>query len=445
MSTAKVRSLRFRLIVATLSAISIVWIALSIAAWFEATAEVDILFDQHLGEFATLMAGLVSENATQEIAEHLEQPGFIPNITTQVWSKAGKLLFRTGDAPEQRLSAVEEGLSNSSSGGQQWRVFSKWDGSRDYLVQVAETTKTRESIKNELVNHLLLPIIAALPLLAGALIWLIGANLAPLSRLAESISQRSPERLDAIPLSEAPQELHPILDQLNRLFTRVDQSFEKERRFTADAAHELRTPLAAMHTHAQVARDSKEDAQRERSLDCLIEASERTTRLVEQLLTMARVDATTMGDRFVAVDLREAAAAALSMEAPLAFAKSMDLVLEEGSAAIVQGNPVLLTMLLRNLIDNAVRYSPAGTSVAVSTKLGSGAVVLEVIDSGPGIAAAERARVLERFTRIEGNQETGSGLGLSIVARIVELHCAHLELDAGTAGAGLCVRVTFPS
>ncbi len=443
MNTAKVRSLRFRLITATLSAISVIWIAVSIGAWYEATAEADMLFDQHLGEFAALMAGLVSENATQEIAEHLEQPGFIPSITTQVWSREGQLLFRTGDAPLQRLSAIEDGLSDSVSGGRQWRVSSKWDASRSYLVQVAETVETRAGIKRELASHFLIPIVAALPLLAGALIWLIGANLAPLSRLAESISQRSPERLDAIPLAGVPQELLPILEQLNRLFTRVGQSFEKEKRFTADAAHELRTPLAAMRTHAQVARNSEEGAQRDRSLDCLIEASERTTRLVEQLLTMARVDATAMGERFVAVDLREVAAAAIGMEAPLAIAKPVDLVLEEGSAARVQGNPVLLTALLRNLIDNAARYSPAGTSVVVSTKLEGGAVVLEVADSGPGIAVAERARMLERFTRIEDTQGTGSGLGLSIVARIAELHNAHLELDDGSAGIGLCVRITF--
>ena len=152
-----------------------------------------------------------------------------------------------------------------------------------------------------------------------------------------------------------------------------------------------------------------------------------------------------MGERFVNVDLREVATTVLSMEAPLAFAKSIDLVLEEGSAAIVPGNPVLLSVLLRNLIDNAVRYSPVGASVAVSTKLNGGDVILEVVDCGPGIEASERVRVLERFTRIENNQETGSGLGLSIVARIVELHSAQLELDVGLTGIGLCVRITFPS
>ena len=438
-------SLRFRLIAATLSAITVIWIAVAISAWSEAASEADHLFDQHLSQFGKMMAGLVSDSsAEEEIAEHLESPGFIPQTTTQVWSKDGELLFRTADAPPQRLSEVKEGFSNSLTGNEQWRVYSISDVKHRYLVQVAESATTRAGVKHEVAAHLLMPIVVALPLLAGALIWLIGASLGSLTRLAASIAQRTPERLDPIPLVGVPKELQPILEQLNRLFIRVGQSMEQERRFTADAAHELRTPLAAMRANAQVARSTHDDGERDRSLDRVIEASDRTTRLVAQMLTLARVDAAEVGDKFVSVNIREIAAEAIGLEVPLAFAKSIELGLEDGPDGKVRGNQVLLAVLVRNLIDNAVRYSPAGSAVTVVSRFEEGKAILEVIDSGPGIPADERVRVLERFARVEGHQETGSGLGLSISARIAELHKARLELADGPAGKGLCVRIVFP-
>lgn len=445
MNTSKVYSLRFRLIAATLSAITVIWIALAISAWSEATSEADRLFDQHLSQFGKMMAGLVSDSsAEEEIAEHLESPGFIAQTTTQVWSKDGELLFRTADAPPQRLSDVKEGFSNSVSGNEQWRVYSISDAEHRYLVQVAEGAVTRAAVKNEVAAHLLMPLVVALPLLAGALIWLIGANLGSLTRLAASIAQRTPERLDPIPLADVPRELQPILEQLNRLFIRVGQSMDQERRFTADAAHELRTPLAAMRAQAQVARATHDDSERDRSLGSLIEASDRTTRLVAQMLTLARVDAAEIGDKFISTNIRQIAAEAIGLEVPLAIAKSIDLGLEDGPDGMVSGNPVLLAVLVRNLVDNAVRYSPAGGTVTVITRVEEGKAILDVLDSGPGIPADERARVLERFARIDGHQETGSGLGLSIAARIVELHKARLELADGPGGKGLCVRITFP-
>ncbi len=445
MNASKVYSLRFRLIAATLSAITVIWIAVAIGAWSEATSEADHLFDQHLSQFGKMMAGLVSDSsAEEEISEHLESPGFLPQTTTQVWSKDGNLLFRTADAPLQRLSAVKDGFSNSVSGGRQWRVYSIPDAKDRYLVQVAEGAVTREAVKHEVATHLLMPLAVALPLLAGALVWLIGTNLGSLTRLAESIAERTPERLDPIPMADVPKELHPILKELNRLFVRVGRSMEQEKRFTADAAHELRTPLASIRAHAQVARATRDDNERSRSLDSLIEASDRTTRLVAQMLTMARLDAAEIGDQFVSANIWAIAAEAIGLEVPLALAKSIELGLEDGADAMVSGNPVLLAVLIRNLVDNAVRYSPPGGTVTVAARLEAGKVVLEVVDSGPGIPLAERARVLERFTRIDGNQEIGSGLGLSIAARIVEMHDAQLELVDGPGGKGLCVRVVFP-
>jgi two-component system sensor histidine kinase QseC len=445
MSAPRIASLRTRLLAGTLAAVAAIWIALALFAWREARHESDELFDAHLAQTGALLAGLVGEGAA-EIAEHLPSHRYARKVAVQVWAGGTRLLAHSAAAPDERLTQQDEGFSESQSGGRGWRVYSQWDAQRRYLVQVAETLDARRAVGREIASHLLAPLAIALPLLAVALVVLIRASLAPLSRLADSIGSRSPNRLDAIVLEEAPRELRPILAQLNRLFGRVADSLEQERRFTADAAHELRTPLAAMRTHAQVARASGDAAQRDHSLDRVVESVDRATHLVEQLLTLARLDAATLSGRFAPCELREVAAEALAQVAPLALAKAIEPALAESPRVEITGDRALLTVMLRNLIDNAVRYSPPETSVSVATgKTAEGDAQIEIVDQGPGIAPQERRRALDRFYRVAGGAESGSGLGLSIVARIAELHGARLELLDNPAGRGLRVRVVFPA
>ncbi|MCK9285695.1 MAG: sensor histidine kinase N-terminal domain-containing protein [Rhodocyclaceae bacterium] len=436
-------SLRLRLLAGALAAIAATWIALSFVAWRESIHEADELFDAHLAQTAMVVAGFVGDEA-DEIAQHLPSHRYARKVAFQIWGN-DRLLAHSAEAPEERLSAAEQGFSDATSGGRAWRVYSLRDESGHYLIQVAETHDARQALGRELAVHLVEPLALALPVLALALVLLIRANLAPLARLAESIGERSPDRLEAIPLAGTVRELHPILAQLNRLFERLHRSIDQERRFTADAAHELRTPLAAMRAHAQVARASTDIAERERALDKVVEASDRATHLIEQLLTLARLDAASLGGSFVACDLQQLAAAALAQAAPFALSKHVEPSLTEGPAKSVRGEPTLLSVLLRNLIDNAVRYSPPDSRlrVAVDTTA-EGGVQLDVVDQGPGIPAADRQRVLDRFTRIDASGESGSGLGLSIVARIAELHAARLELSEGEDGRGLRVRLAFP-
>ncbi|MDH4192364.1 MAG: ATP-binding protein, partial [Betaproteobacteria bacterium] len=353
-------------------------------------------------------------------------------------------LAHSAGAPTERLSAVDQGFSNSTSGGRRWRVYSQWDERRRTLIQVAETLDARRAIGRELASHLIAPLGVALPMLAIALVLLIRASLAPLSRLADSIGSRSPERLDPIARERAPRELHPIVEQLNRLFDRVARSLEQERRFTADAAHELRTPLAAMRAHAQVARASRDAAERDLALDRMVESVDRATHLLEQLLTLARLDAASIAGGFARCDLREPAAQAIAEVAPMALAKSIELALAESAAIEVTGDRTLLAVMLRNLIDNAVRYAPPGSRVEVSLGRGAhGGAWIEVVDQGPGIAAEERDRVLDRFYRVSGAGGSGSGLGLSIVARIAQLHAAQLGFADAPGGRGVSARLEF--
>jgi two-component system sensor histidine kinase QseC len=441
-------SLRMQLLAGTLAIVVVVWLGLGLFAWREAQHEADELFDAHLAQTAALLSTLVNasdRHDAEDFEEHLPSHHYARKVAFQVWEKGSRLLVHSPNAPADRLSSKDDGFDDADIAGQGWRVYSLWDRKQNLLVQVGETQEARTAIGREMAKNLLLPLAIALPLLALALIVLIGGRLAPLSRMAESIGQRSPDRLDAIPLAGAPRELHPVLDRLNALFARIGVSMEQERRFTADAAHELRTPLAAMRTHAQVALASRAEGEREAALVNVIAATDRATHLLEQLLMLARLDSTVSANGFETCDLRGLATDAVARAAPAAMDKDIELELQEGDAVAIRGQPTLLAVLMRNLIDNAVRYSPGGGRVRVAVTSHANGAVLEVTDSGPGIAAEERTRVLDRFYRITGSAESGSGLGLSIVARIAELHGAALELADNPDGHGLVARVKFSS
>jgi two-component system, OmpR family, sensor histidine kinase QseC len=434
-------SLRLRLLAGTLAIVTVMWTVMTVFAWFETRREANELFDAHLAQTQALLAATAGNDVDDDVIEHVPTHHYMPDAAFQIWTSDRQLLVRSTSASKHLLSLVENGYSDTA----QWRVYSSWTENKRYLIQVAENYESRNRISSELAAHLLLPLLVTLPLLALALIILIRRAFVPLNVLAESIGHRSPERLDAIPLSDTPRELHPILGQLNSLLDRVNRSLQQERNFTGDAAHELRTPLAAMRAHAQVARASQNDAERRHSLDSVITAVDRATHLTEQLLVLARLDAAETAITKSPRDLRTLAAEALALAAPAAMTKSIDLELAEGPALMVAVEPALISTLLRNLIDNAVRYSPAGSRVKVSLAQKGNEAHINIIDQGPGIPADELARVRDRFYRVVGSNETGSGLGLSIASRIVDLHRGCLELDNVVDEPGLCIKVVLPT
>ena len=434
-------SLQFRLLAGTLALVGVFWLVLSIIAWQSAVSEAEEMFDNDLAQTASLLAGLAGHEA-HELEADLPKPPYVADVAFQIWDNGTRLALRSETAPATRLSPVDAGFSDQGD----WRVYSLWDEDEKNLVQVAESRQGRFAVSRVLARHLMTPIAIALPLLALALVALIRSSLAPLSHLADSIGSRSPQRLEHIPVEQAPGELQPILAQLNLLLSRVEDSLWRERRLTADAAHELRNPLAAMRVHAQVALASQTAGERDMALDSVIAAIDRISHLIDQLLTLARLDTETLAAHFSRCDLRALAADVLAIEANTALTKTVNLELAIGSAAEVRFEPTLLAVLLRNLIDNAIRYSPPGGLVRVRTETSaSGEATVEVSDQGPGIGPEKRQRVLDRFYRIPGTVETGSGLGLAIVARIVELAGARLELADNPEGKGLLARVAFPA
>lgn len=439
-------SIKRRLLVTLLATVAVVWLSTVVQIYRDAQRRIDELLDAHLAQSAALVAAQSGGEIEDEMdIEHLPYPyPYNRQVVFQVWEHGQRLRLRSAHAPAERLSAQEQGFSDAVLDGSRWRVFSAWAGAGEFLVQVGERRAVRDQMVQALIKHLLKPLALALPVLA-LLLWVgVTRGLRPLTALGEQIQQRDPDNLSLLEVSGAPVEVAPLAESLNRLFERVRASLDNERRFTADAAHELRTPLAGLMAQAQVARAATLDAERRHALEQVIEGCRRAAHLIEQMLTLARLDP----ERIVApsrtCDLRRVATKAVAELAPLALAKDIALELSAGDPVEVVGNAELLRVLLRNLIDNAIRYSPAGTAVRIDiTRTAAGLGELIVTDQGPGITPAEREKVGQRFYRILGSGETGSGLGLSIVKRIAELHHARVALSGGEQEQGLRVRVTF--
>jgi signal transduction histidine kinase len=331
-------------------------------------------------------------------------------------------------------------------------AFVTWREARHELAELlahppsttaAHFAREREEVAGEIAGQLLKPMLFALPALALLLVIAIGFALAPLRQLARDVADRAADRLDPLPGAELPAEVAPLVERLNSLFADIVRALENERRFTADAAHELRTPLAALKAQAQVALASGDTAERQRALGQIIAGCDRATHLVTQLLTLARLDAGApqpMQD----VALRPLAEEVLAMSAGEAIEHHCDLVLGDGDAR-VRGDALLLQVLLRNLIDNALRHSGATQIEVVIAREGKRAV-LKVSDNGRGIAAEERERVEQRFYRsasADSSSASGSGLGLSIVRRIADLHGGTMDIVAAAVN-GVSLRVYLP-
>lgn len=438
-------SLRLRLVLLLSIGLGLAWL---VAAWFthiESRHEIDELFDAQLAQSAQVLLS-TTRHELHEREEHGDDEIAITHeyeqkLAFQIWSE-GDLLMRSTAAPSTTLGSDREGYSESIINGEPWRVLTRWDAQHEFMIQVAEPLVARERLARHITLKMLLPTLIALPVLA-LLIWFgVGAGLRPLHQLKQEVKQRTANRLEPVAMAGVPEEVMPLVKALNDLFARLEDAFEGERRFTADAAHELRTPLAALKIQAQVAIRSKDETERNAALENVLHGVDRATRLVEQLLALARVDPETVVANYKQLDLHALSASVMVDLEPLAHAKQIEMLLEEGQSCQVLGDDAQIRLLLRNLLDNAIRYTPVGGCVSVKVGDPDG-VRLEVRDTGAGIPKSEREHVLQRFYRITGSGEEGSGLGLSIVQRIAELHGARLELDDNCTGPGLVVRVIW--
>jgi two-component system OmpR family sensor kinase/two-component system sensor histidine kinase QseC len=281
------------------------------------------------------------------------------------------------------------------------------------------------------------------PLAAFAIWWLAAKNLAPLERLAGEVRSRDAGSLAPVPTGGLPDEVAPLARALNALLDRLKRSLDTQREFVADAAHELRSPLTALKLQLRLLRHAGDDAERAAAVDAIGAGIDRAARLIEQLLTLARSEPGAAPLAFEPVDLAEVARETLAAMHPFALDRGSELILEAEQPVIVAGDRASLAALVRNLVDNALRYSPPQTRVDVRVWDESGSAWLRVDDAGPGIPASERGRVFDRFYRRDSSREEGTGLGLAIVRTVADRHDAQLSLDAVPAG-GLRVVVRFP-
>lgn len=459
------RSLQGRLMMAALALLVVVWSATALATWVDARHELDELLDGHLAQAAALLVvqqtheieELQEDDEDNHSLKGVDAPNlhrYAPKAAFQVWHK-GQLVLRSSGAPAQPMGPegqhFPQGFDTITLEGELWRVFTTRGAEQDVQVYVAEMVDSRAAIGRAVLRSAFWPAALALPIWGLGLWWVIRRAMAPLRDLSSTLAGRAPDALHPVVLADdAPQEMWPMVDSLNGLLGRIAGLMEAERRFTADAAHELRTPIAAIRAQAQVALGAQGDAPRRHALLATLEGCDRATHLVTQLLTLSRLEAAGKAG-LVPLDLAQVAQRVLAQAAPQALAKSQQLSLQvgEGSDAEdtplppvpVQGLETLLEVLLRNVVDNAIRYAPAGAQVQVRLQPLPGGAVLCVEDSGPGMTDADIARLGERFFRVLGTEQSGSGLGWSIVRRIAALHHADLSVERSAQLGGLRVSV----
>ncbi len=363
----------------------------------------------------------------------------------QVWDDKGKLLLRSTGAPTEPLSDGITGFSEKYINNQPWRVFTIYSPRTGLNIVLAERYETRSELEHRIAQDESFIMLLIYPLL-GLIIWVIvGKGLSSLKRIAYEVSHRAENYLEPVNLEEVPLEIMPVIDELNKLFLRLQQAFEREKRFAADAAHELRTPLAVLRTQAQIALKTSDPVEHEQALVKVIQGVDRSTHIVQQLLTLSRlVPEVNRINNPEDVNLCKAAAEMVATLAPAALEKSIEIELIAPDENIfIRGDATSLGILIRNLVDNAIRYTPEHGRVQVHVQELADRIQLRVVDSGPGIPPELRTRVFERFYRIIGTKSQGSGLGLAIVYQIAALHDAQIHLRTPPNGQGLSVEIDF--
>jgi two-component system sensor histidine kinase QseC len=364
----------------------------------------------------------------------------------QIWNQSGKLVLRSTNTPDAALTDHDGFSEKLDSSGKDWRIYGVWNPQGTVHVVVAEAVDKRTNLLRGVALSLVKPMVLGLPVLLF-LLWLsIRRGLSPLRALAQEISQRRVTSLTPVDPGSSPDEIRPMILALNALLKKVEDVVENERSFTANAAHELRTPLAAIQAHLAAVRAASGLEERERSLDKVQSGLERSIRLVRQLLTLARLDPQQALPNAEPLDIGTLLESTCAELAPLALQRNqvMELTVAPNLPKI-SGNADMLAMLFTNLIDNAIRYTGDAGHVNINACAdNTTSIRVEVTDDGPGIPAADRARVFDRFCRLVDQSNPGTGLGLTICRRIVELHGAKIDLADGQGGKGLSVLVRLP-
>ena len=435
-------SLQRKLLALVLGALVCAWLVATLLTWLDVRHELDELLDAHLAQSAAMLV-MQQDEVHEETPEGVDAPSlhrYAPKVAFQIFHD-GQLRLHSANAPHTPMVATfKPGFSTVQIGNYAWRVFATRGRETGVEIFVGESLTSRSDILWAVLRSILLPVGVTLPLLALAIGWVIYRSIQPIRQLGTELTQRKPDALEPLSLADIPSEVAPMVQSLNALLLRIARLIEAERRFTADASHELRTPIAAIRTQVQVAMGATEIGEQQHALAQVLQGCDRAAHLTDQLLTLSRLEAagelTTTELDWSA--LAQEVAAGL---APKAIAKNQTLELEAEQPCPLRGNAVLLGVLIRNLLDNAIRYSPPSAEIRVRVVRDTNRMVLEVEDSGVGLSDADLARLGERFFRVLGNAESGSGLGWSIVQRIARIHQMEIKVQRSEKLGGLWVRV----
>jgi len=434
-------SLRARLLVWLLGGVVLVGVAGGLIVYRNALAEADAFFDYHLKETALVLR----DQPVEYLPPSIPSNNAVYDFVVQVWTLDGELVYES--RPHAALpNFATIGFATVSTASGQWRVYGT--ESLTKVVQIAQPMSVRRQGAAQLALRTLAPFALLMPVL-GLLVWLaVGRSLQPLQRLARAVKARRVNALEPLSDEKLPEEVLPLVGSLNDLLGRLTAALDRERAFMADAAHELRTPLTALHLQLGALSRAATEPERAEAMGKLSEGVQRAIRLVEQMLALARQEPRAEPVR-TRLALDELAREVVAELVPLADARQIDLGMSETQSVFIRGERDAVATLIRNLVDNAVRYIPEGGRVDVSVECAGSMPaphgVIRVVDDGPGIAPEERERVFDRFYRKPGTRAPGSGLGLAIVKAIAAAHGATVELGKGGAGRGLEVKVSFPA
>ncbi len=430
-------SLRARLLIALLTLIVFASLLAGVLTYRRVLAETSTLFDYQLRQMALSLRSQVSVAPRIELLPQQGDTDFV----IQIWDLFGARVYLSRPGLPLINRAVL-GFEDLNLQGEIWRVYGLQTA--DGVIQIAQPVSVRQVLARAAALRIVIPLLLLLPLLAAAIVGVVSSGLQPLQRIAFEVQRRDVHSLAPLATIDAPREVAPLIEALNRLLTRLQAAFSAQRAFVADAAHELRSPLTAVRLQLQLlerAPDAKAQLEARTELGAAVE---RAIHLVEQLLTLARNEPRATAVELAPIELGAVVADAVADCQRQAEARHIELQLEAQPGTTIRGDREALRVLVRNLVDNAVRYTPTGGRVLVRCTRSPEVVALEVIDNGPGIPASERSRAFDRFYRRATAQEQGSGLGLAIVKAIAERHGAPIALE-DASGGGLHVRVSFPT
>lgn len=455
-------SIRRRLISGTLVSMIVILGGIGIAAHQVVRHESEEIFSARLATSARVLEALVArqlekatisepivialpkelEHASSDDPENYGHP-YETKIAFQVWHDTGALLAKSASAPNKAIGPLVAGFSQNQIDGKVWQIFALRSG--DVWVLAAEKDEVREEMANDLGLSILAPLVAGGLLLILVVNFVLSFNMRPLRELANRISRREPESLALIELPETPVELAPIVKELNDLLCRVKAAFEREQRFIDAAAHEIRTPIAALQVHVENALRAGSEQERDKSLADALVGLRRTTKIAEQLLAFSRITAKVDAEKFQPVSLNQTCSDVIAAQEPLLAQRGQSIGLDATEECMVSAEPYKIQRLLQNLIDNASQYGSPNGDIQVEIEKQPHRVVLSVANDGEPIPASEAERIFTPYYRIPGCGSSGSGLGLAIVKEIVEQHKAQVSVHRKKDGQGTIIKVVFPA